>query len=143
VIALVQPLPDEVLLDSQTVDSLLEDRFEDSDFVHEVCEFPDHFRQIERLKIENEQLKQQVSYEKAKNSILAGEISTFRELARRVLYGDKDEESWDSRHEAFIRLVGGLLGVKSKEDLEVQNYQGHRIPRKRLDRLYLGRRKKK
>lgn len=106
--------------------------------MEEFCDFPDHFRRIEKLNIENELLKEQLSYEKSKNAMLTGELSTFKELARRVLYGDRHEKSWDSRHEAFIGLVGGLLGFKSKNDMEDQDYEGHNIPRKSLGRQYLG-----
>lgn len=120
-------LPDEVLLDRQKVESLLEDRLEDPSVAHEVCEVPHHGRLIERLKVENELLKGQVSHEKAKNAIFHGELSTFRELARRVMHGDKCEDSWDSRKEAFVRLVGGLLGMKSKDEVEDVNYPGHDI----------------
>lgn len=127
-------------MDRKKVESLLEDKLEDPEFYQEICEFPDHAGQIERLKIENELLKEQISFEKAKNAILHGEVSTFKELARRVLHSDKTEKTWDSRQEAFVRLVGGLLGVKSKDELQDENYHGHDIPREPLESLYLGRR---
>lgn len=129
-------LPNDVLLDRQKVESLTEDRLKEQGFTHEICEFPDHVRQIERLKVEKEFLKGQISYEKAKNAIIHGEFSTFRELARRVLDGDKSEKSWDSRQEAFVRQVGGLLGLKSKDELEDENYPGHDIAQEPLELLY-------
>jgi len=129
-------LPDEVLLDKQKVESLTDDKFEALGFKHELCEFPDHARQIERLKVENELLKNQISYEKAKNAIIHGELSAFKALAHRVLHGDKSEKSWDSRQEAFVRLVRGLLGLKNKDELEDENYPGHDIPRESLELLY-------
>lgn len=81
----------------------------DEDLTIEICEFPEHQEINEWLTAENDILKKQLSHEKAKNAALAGELSKFKALANRVLIGDKTENSWDSAHDAFVRLVGELL----------------------------------
>ena len=106
-----------MLIPQDEVASRLKEQLEHPHFAQEYCEqWPDHVEQIQRLIIENELLKQQLSYEKAKNARLAGELSRFKELARRVLYGDKHPSSWDNRREGLVRLVGGLLGLTLKEE---------------------------
>jgi len=135
----VPTLPDEVLFGGHEVDSALQERLSEPGFVHELCDFA-HVGQIERLKIENELLKQALSYEKTRNAILSGEISSLKQLALRVLLGNKHRNAWDSRHEAFVRLIGGLIGLKSKDDIETLDHAGHKLPRKPLDRAYFGKR---
>jgi len=135
----VPTFPNKVLFDSHEVDLALRERLNEPDFIHELCDF-DHIVHIERLKIENELLKQGLSYEKARNAVLSGELSKFKELARRVLLSSKHKNTWDSQHEAFVRLIGGLLGMKSKDDIGIQTYADHELPRKLLDRVYFGKR---
>ena len=120
------------------MDLLTQGRPEDEGFVHEACGDATHDWQIERLKVENQCLKEKISHEKAKNAILHGELSKYKELARRVLHGDSHRRTWNSRQEAFVRLVSGLLGLQSERELNHENYQGHDIPHPPLSVLYLG-----
>lgn len=107
-------LPDHLLFSEDEVQKLVAER--DETLRIELCEFPEHQKINEWLKAENDVLKQQLSYEKAKSAAIAGELSRFKALAGRVLDGDKIEDGWNSAHKAFVGLIGGLLGWRDEQE---------------------------
>lgn len=107
-------LADDLLFDRRKVEELVADR--QKGLVVVVCDFPEHQRDNERLKAESDVLKQRLSSEKARNSLLSGELSKSRDLAERITEGLESEQ--DNLDDSLVKLIGGLLRWREEPDGE-------------------------
>lgn len=112
-------LHNEVLFDEDVIDKLLQIGVEQ--MPQEVCGYPEHQYTILHLQAENEQLKQQLSVEKGRSAHHAGIVGQLQALASRILEGDDDRRSWDSRQQAFEVLMSSLTGQQNVvEDVDLR-----------------------